>query len=181
MNKQVNNAIDNLVTSLRSEGTLKTPKKFTLSELHSRIEVAFTNPLTNDCLVDSKILNEITSQITDKFRELGRIKRDGSSEDYSEPMTHLKWFLNPSNPNGFGSLFYIKSKKLQDVLGLDDEKFEKASQYFHKVVMRDGNHKHLMYDLNNIYREYTFNGGKITKGLGDDKQDVKVGDLKKVD
>ena len=69
MNKQVNQAIDNLVISLRSEGTLKTPKTYTISELHSRIKVAFTNPLTNDCLVDEKVFNEIVSQITDKFRD----------------------------------------------------------------------------------------------------------------
>ena len=67
--------INRISEPLATEGTAKTPRKFSLTEIALRVRTALTSALTGKLEVTEEQLTEYVSSVTDGLRKLDRIKK----------------------------------------------------------------------------------------------------------
>ena len=176
-NEQIKSVVTNLSVVILKEGShLKNPKKFSRDEITERVFAKCTN-LEGEFLVTDEQYELILKKVTNAIEDVSRLSDNTQGEGYNIWMKDLKWFLNPSNENGFGARCYRQCKELQALMGWTDEQLSEVAKCFDKVALKNGNHIYRGVDSNDTYRDNTSNMGKITEGLGDKKKDVKRGSL----
>ena len=176
------NKIKSLITSsvdtlVGENNHLKNPPKYTMNMVLTRITDKLTNPLTDELIVSEEVFQSILDGVIDGLVEMKRFANSSQGDGYNVWMKDLKWFLDPKNENGFGGRIYRRCKETQKLFGWTDEQYSEVSKCFDKITLDNGNHIYRGVDSNLVYRDNTCNLGKVTKGLGDNKKDVKRGDL----
>ena len=175
--EQIEQVSKNLSQELLNSGMhLKNPKKYTHQDIISVVHKQCTD-ICGNLAVTEEQYNVILDTVTKTLRDAKRILNNSQGEGYNIWMKDLKLFLDHKNENGFGARCYRKCKKLQQLMGWNDEQMNEVSRCFDKVLLTNGNHCYRGIDSNEVYRDNTSNLGKITNGLGDKKQDVKRGAL----
>ena len=176
---QITTIVKNIIPKL-VEGTIKNPKKYSITEAFAKVEEGLTSNISGQLEVSLDDLEILQNAIVEGLRKvdfngetISLIKTTSKCVNDSLIVTKFRWLMNKKNPKGLVALIQNKSKVVQDLLGATDEEMSLLAKDVSKVVVKNEDHYHLA-DIEGFLLESSPNVSRIEAKTDDSKKLSKV-------